>query len=137
MRRGTVPWCAGKSVASIRCVFSLQRLAVVAIALRLDSRQEETRKEKKEMAESDIEQDVIGAEETAGEVRLWQAVVVRAIEDWMSGPLRQRRQADHYIFADNDFATVCQSARLDADDLRARLSKIRSRNLHEVQAIAA
>lgn len=90
------------------------------------------------MAENSIERDIVGGEETAGEVRLWQAVVVRAIEDWMSGPLRQRRQADHYIFGKhNDFEVVCQSAGLNADDLRARLSRIRSRHLHEQHALAA
>jgi hypothetical protein len=89
------------------------------------------------MGENSVERDIMGAEETAGEVRLWQAVVVRAIEDWVSGPLRQRRQADTYIFGEHtDFAVVCQSAGLGADDLRARLSRIRSRDSHEEHAIA-
>lgn len=90
------------------------------------------------MAENSVERHIVGGEETAGEVRLWQAVVVRAIEDWMSGPLRQRRHADNYIFGKHtDFAVVCQSAGLDADDLRARLSRIGDRHLHEQDAIAA
>jgi hypothetical protein len=90
------------------------------------------------MAENSFERDLLGAEATAGEVRLWQAVVVRAIEDWMSGPLRERRHADTYIFGKHTgFAVVCQSAGLGADDLRARLSKIRSRYLHEADAIPA
>ena len=79
------------------------------------------------MAEGSVEREIVGARETVGEVRLWQAVVVRAIEDWMSGPLRQRRLADKYIFGEHtDFAMVCQSAGFGADNLRARLSKIRS-----------
>jgi hypothetical protein len=90
------------------------------------------------MAQNSVERDIMWAQETVGEVRLWQAVVVRAIEDWMSGPLRKRRQADHYIFGERtDFAVVCQSAGLNADDLRARLTRIRSRHLHEQHAIAA
>jgi hypothetical protein len=90
------------------------------------------------MAENSVERDIVGAGETAGEVRLWQAVVVRAIEDWMSGPVRQRQQGDNYIFGKHaDFAMVCQSAGLDADDLRTRLSRFRSRHLHEQHAIAA
>jgi hypothetical protein len=91
-----------------------------------------------EMAENNVEREIMGAEDTTGEVRLWQAVVVRAIEDWMSGPVRQKRVAEHYIFADKtDFALACQSAGLNAEDLRTRLTKIRSRYVHEEAVIAA
>lgn len=89
------------------------------------------------MAEDNIEREPMGAEESAYEVRLWQAVVVRVIQDWMSGPLRQKRLAEHYLFDRNtDFATVCESAGLNADDLRARLTRIRGR-LHPEAAVAA
>jgi hypothetical protein len=91
----------------------------------------------KKMAEGSVEQEILGTTETVGEVRLWQAVVVRVIEDWMSGPLRQKRQAERYLFDRNtDFARVCESAGLDADDLRARLTKIRGR-LRPEAAVAA
>jgi hypothetical protein len=91
---------------------------------------------RKQMAEG--EREIVGTEETTGEVRLWQAVVVRAIEDWMSGPLRQQRQAERYLFDKNtDFAMACQSAGLNAEDLRARLTRIRGRHLQEQGAIAA
>ena len=90
------------------------------------------------MGEGGVVKDLVGAEETTGETRLWQAVVVRAIEDWISGPLRQQLQAEHYIFDDHtDFGLVCQSAGLNADDLRARLSRIHSRHLQQAHAIAA
>jgi len=90
------------------------------------------------MAKNSVECDIRGEQKSVGEVRLWQAVVVRAIEDWMSGPVRQRQQADNYIFGKNaDFAVVCQSAGLDVDDLRTRLSRLRSGHLHEQHAIAA
>jgi len=90
------------------------------------------------MIESGIEREVAGAEDTTGEVRLWQAVVVRAVEDWMSGHLRQKRVAEHFIFDNKkDFAMVCQSAKLNADDLRARLTKIRGRHVREDVAITA
>ena len=36
------------------------------------------------MAEPNVERELMGAEEGACEVRLWQAVVVRTIQDWMS-----------------------------------------------------
>jgi hypothetical protein len=90
------------------------------------------------MADEDVEREIMGAEETVAEVRLWQAVVVRAIEDWMRGPRRQQRQAEHYIFDDKtDFVRVCESAGLNADDLRARLSRLRSRQFQQQERIAA
>jgi hypothetical protein len=89
------------------------------------------------MAPGSVEQENLGATETDGEVRLWQAVVVRVIQDWTSGPLRQKRLAEHYLFDRNtDFARVCESAGLNADDLRARLTKIRGR-LQPEPAVAA
>lgn len=89
------------------------------------------------MAEGTFERDIVGAEEMVNEERLWQAVVVRAIQDWISGPTRQQRQAERYIFGEKDFALVCQSAGLNADHLRTRLSKIRRQHSQEQQAIAA
>jgi hypothetical protein len=62
------------------------------------------------------------------ETRLWQAVIVTAIEEWISGPLRRQRQAEEYLFQDQrDFPAVCQSAGLDAGRLRADLSRLRHR----------
>ena len=90
------------------------------------------------MGESIIERDISAEQEIVGEVRLWQAVLVRTIQEWVSGPLRQHIQAEHYLFHDNtDFPRVCQSAGLNPDDLRARLKKIRSRQQPPTQAIAA
>jgi hypothetical protein len=90
------------------------------------------------MGESIIEREIGTEQETTGEVRLWQAVLLRTIQEWVSGPLRQHRQAEHYLFHDNkDFPRVCQSAGLNPDDLRARLTRIRSRHSHESDAVAA
>jgi hypothetical protein len=90
------------------------------------------------MGETRLEKEIASAEETVGEQRLWQAVLVRTIEEWMSGHLRQKRLAEHYLFGDKtDFTLVCQSAGLDPDDLRARLTKIRDRRLRAAQAMAA
>ena len=56
------------------------------------------------------------------EARLWQAVVVHAIQEWISGPLRRQREAEQYLFNDNsDFRLVCASAGMDAGSLRMRL----------------
>ena len=88
--------------------------------------------------ERPMEPKIATEQETVGEVRLWQAVIVRTIQEWVSGPLRQHRQAEHYLFHDNtDFPRVCQSAGLDPEDLRARLTRIRSRQSHESEPIAA
>jgi hypothetical protein len=59
------------------------------------------------------------------ESRLWQAVIVSTIQDWISGPLRLKRQAEEYIFSESsDFPTVCQSAGMDAGQLRRKLLRL-------------
>jgi hypothetical protein len=60
------------------------------------------------------------------EKRLWQAVLVTTIREWISGPLRQKRKAEEYLFQDQkDFETVCMSAGMDPDRLRAKLHRLR------------
>ena len=62
------------------------------------------------------------------ETRLWQAVVLSTIQEWISGPLRYKREAEKYLFQDpSDFPLVCQQAGLDVDRLRAQLSRLRPR----------
>ncbi|HXX46424.1 MAG TPA: hypothetical protein VEJ38_17005 [Candidatus Acidoferrales bacterium] len=62
------------------------------------------------------------------EMRLWQAVLVTTIQEWVSGTLRSQREAEQYLFQDQkDFRRVCQSAGFDADRLRAKLSRLRSK----------
>jgi hypothetical protein len=63
------------------------------------------------------------------EKRLWQAVIVTAIQEWISGSLRSKRQAEEYLFQDQkDFPAVCQSAGMDADRLRAKLNRLLRQN---------
>ncbi len=63
------------------------------------------------------------------EKRLWQAVIVTTIQEWISGPLRSKRRAEEYLFQDQkDFPLVCQSAGMDADRLRAKLNRLRIQN---------
>ena len=60
------------------------------------------------------------------EMRLWQAVIVTTIQEWISGTLRSKRQAEEYLFQDHkDFPAVCQSAGLDAESLRVKLNRLR------------
>jgi hypothetical protein len=61
-----------------------------------------------------------------GEERLWQAVIVSTIRDWISGPLRRKREAEQYLFGDGtDFAYVCESAGMNAGRLRGRLGRLK------------
>jgi len=73
----------------------------------------------------------IGKEQEAPrEARLWQAVIVSTIEEWVSGPLRRSREAEKFLFSDNaDFRLVCESAGMDAEALRQRLTKLRNRSV--------
>jgi len=67
--------------------------------------------------------------ETAAEMRLWRAVIVSAVEDWISGPLRTKREAEAYLFDDqSDFGLVCESAGMNADFLRSRLKRMRNQS---------
>lgn len=60
------------------------------------------------------------------ETRLWQAVIVSAVEDWISGGLRTKQEAEAYLFRDQvDFPQVCESAGMNVDRLRSRLKKLR------------
>jgi hypothetical protein len=64
-------------------------------------------------------------EELISERRLWTAVLVHAVEDWRSGTLRARREAQEFLFErDADFDMVCSGAGLNSSDFRARLLKI-------------
>jgi hypothetical protein len=77
------------------------------------------------------------AEETAVQ-KLWRAVIATTVEEWVSGPLRQKREAEEFLFSDNqDYRTVCYSAGINPENLRARLEKIRSREMAEAQARAS
>jgi hypothetical protein len=72
---------------------------------------------------------VVLGETCAGpEKRLWQAVIVTAIQEWISGTLRSQRKAEEFLFQDQrDFPVVCQSAGLDAERLRGKLHRLRLR----------
>jgi hypothetical protein len=76
-------------------------------------------------------------EETA-EQKLWRAVIATTVEEWVSGPLRRKQEAEQFLFGDNqDFQTVCYSAGINPENLRGRLERIRSRQIAEAQARAS
>ena len=67
--------------------------------------------------------------DTVPETRLWQAVILRAVEEWVSGGLRTQREAEDFLFEDPiDFPRVCESAGVNVDRLRSRLKKLRDRS---------
>jgi hypothetical protein len=73
-------------------------------------------------------------EETA-EQKLWRAVIANTVEEWINGPLRQKREAEQFLFHDeNDYRTVCFSAGINPEDLRSRLQRIRSLQADEATA---
>lgn len=75
--------------------------------------------------------------EDTAEQKLWRAVIASTVEEWVSGPLRQKRAAEQFLFSDNqDYRTVCYSAGINPENLRGRLEKIRSRQIAEAQAFA-
>jgi hypothetical protein len=64
-------------------------------------------------------------EELISARRLWTAVLLNAVEDWRNGTLRARREAQEFLFDnDEDFEMVCTAAGLDSCDFRVRLLKI-------------
>jgi hypothetical protein len=65
------------------------------------------------------------------ELRLWKAVIVHTILEWVSGPLRRQKEAEQFLFSDDrDFRLVCESAGMDAESLRMRLGRLRLRRNH-------
>jgi hypothetical protein len=64
-------------------------------------------------------------EEVISERRLWTAVLVNAVSDWRTGTLRVQREAQSFLFDDDqDFPTVCSAAGLDWSDFRMRLARV-------------
>jgi hypothetical protein len=74
---------------------------------------------------TDSEQEVM-QHDSIGETRLWQAVILTTIREWMSGPLSRKVEAERYLFGDGtDFADVCKSAGMNAGRLRGQLARLK------------
>ena len=75
--------------------------------------------------------------EMAAETLLWRGVIARTIQDWLSKPLRPKREAERYLFEDSaDLSQVCSSAGIDVGRLRTCLNKVRGRTLLDLLPIA-
>jgi hypothetical protein len=75
------------------------------------------------------------------ETRVWQAVILQTVEEWINGPTRLSVQAERYLFSDNtDFPMVCLSAGMDVQRLRSSLARVKNRiaksNRNEEQVVA-
>jgi hypothetical protein len=69
---------------------------------------------------------------------LWRVVIARTIQDWLSKPLRAKREAERYLFENSsDLSWVCESAGIKVELLRNCLNKVRGRTLCDVLPVAA
>jgi hypothetical protein len=76
-------------------------------------------------AQGNVEMHNNVTEELISARRLWIAVIPNAVEDWRNGTLHARREAQEFLFDnDEDFEMVCTAAALDSYDFRARFLKI-------------
>jgi hypothetical protein len=68
----------------------------------------------------------VGAREALmGERLLWTAVLKLAVDDWRSGTLRQRREAQKFLFDEKDsFGRVCARAGLEPEGFRNQCLKV-------------
>jgi hypothetical protein len=67
------------------------------------------------------------------ETTLWRGVIARTIEDWLSKPLRPKREAERYLFENSaDLSQVCESAGINVVHLRICLNKVRGRTIHDL-----
>jgi hypothetical protein len=72
------------------------------------------------------------------ENRLWRVVIARSVQDWLSKPLRPKREAERYLFENSaDLSWVCESAGMNVVQLRTCLNKARGRTLQHLLPLAA
>jgi hypothetical protein len=75
--------------------------------------------------------------ELTTETLLWRGVIARTIQDWLSKPLRPRREAERYLFENSaDLSLVCSSAGINVLKLRTCLNKVRGRTLRDILPVA-
>jgi hypothetical protein len=68
---------------------------------------------------------------------LWRGVIASTIRDWLSAPLRPKREAERYLFTNSaDLSLVCESAGINVGHLRICLNKVRGRTLLDLLPVA-
>ena len=69
------------------------------------------------------------SEQPVGERNLWVAILLQALEDWQTGTLMRRRDADLFFFkCERDFAAVCRGAGLDPAIVLGKLQGMKKSN---------
>ena len=76
-------------------------------------------------------------EQEIAEQKLWRAVIANTIEEWIHGPLRLQREAEEFLFHDDDFRLVCFSAGMNPEYVRERLKRFEHPTAHEPDARVA
>jgi hypothetical protein len=72
------------------------------------------------------------------ETLLWRAVISRTVQQWLSEPLRPKREAERYLFDNSaNLSLVCESAGINVGRLRTCLNKVRGRTLLDLVPSAA
>ena len=79
----------------------------------------------------------VADEQLTTEKRMWRVVIARTIQDWLSKPLRAKREAERYLFENSaDLSLVCGLAGINVGYLRKCLNKVRGRTLLDVMPVA-
>jgi len=74
-----------------------------------------------------------GAVHADPERRLWVAVLLQAIQEWQTGPVRISRAAEQFLFEnEEDFEMVCQGAGMEPSRMRQKLARLPKRRDHPV-----
>jgi hypothetical protein len=77
-------------------------------------------------------------QELTTQTLLWRGVIARTIEDWLSKPLRPKREAERYLFENSvDLSLVCDLAGIDIARMRKCLNTVRGRTLRDLLPVAA
>ncbi len=67
------------------------------------------------------------------EKHLWRVVIARTIQDWLSSSLREKRNAEQYLFQNSaDLSLVCESAGINVERMRKCLNKVRGRKVTDL-----
>jgi hypothetical protein len=77
-------------------------------------------------------------QELTTQTLLWRGVIARTIEDWLSKPLRPKREAERYLFENSvDLSLVCDLAGIDIVQMRKCLNTVRGSTLRDLLPVAA
>lgn len=83
------------------------------------------------------EMELVMGQDQGTEKHLWRVVIARTIQDWLSTPLRAKRDAEQYLFENSpDLSLVCERAGINVDRMRKCLNKVRGCSLAQLLPVA-